>query len=510
MTVDGVKCDALLDSGNLYRNVISTSFLHKLGFSTDSLVPVPGATDVGSAKHGASLKVLGQLPRKVALRFAGLARTVAVRPVVLDNLSMDFNIAGPFMKTAGIDQLHSRDCVSIQGTIIKLKSSPSAPSPQKISSSPVYLVNDVTVPPMASAPVSLRSPRLEDGSMAAQDGFLRGADKLEAVYDIHAFKDVALTPDPDGRLVAGLFNSTGDPIFVPAGTRYGDFTLLCSTEDASLFPDRIAVLSAPPKVDRPEELPAFLHGPTTRRNYEQRAAHVISTFNIDDNPVLSSPADKATLVGLILKYWSVFSFDGGFGCTDLIQHDIVTTNTRPVNQRYRPVNPSLEPCLKAQLDLWLQQGVIEEAQSPWNFALVAAPKKNGKIRWCVDYRRLNDVTVRDSHQIGNVEDNLSRLSRSTVFSALDGAGAFNQIPLAEDARTKTAFSTPFGQYQFRRLPFGLCNGPATYARLSSWSCTACRPVSLSPTWTMLSSTPELSPSTSRTLRGSSSPTRLRA
>jgi hypothetical protein len=60
---------------------------------------------------------------------------------------------------------------------------------------------------------------------------------------------------------------------------------------------------------------------------------------------------------------------------------------------------------------------------------VAAPKKSGEIRWCVDFRALNEVTVKDSHQIGNVDDILARLSRSTIFSTIDGAGAFNQIKL---------------------------------------------------------------------------------
>jgi hypothetical protein len=173
----------------------------------------------------------------------------------------------------------------------------------------------------------------------------------------------------------------------------------------------------------------------------------------------------AQAIAMVLKHWEVFSFDGSFGQTDLLEHQVITTPDRPINCRYRPVTPALEGKLKDHLDKWLKLGVIKPAQSPWNFALVAAPKKNGDIRWCVDFRALNGVTIKDSHQIGNVDDNLARLSRSTVFSTIDGAGAFNQINLAEQDRFKTAFSTPVGQFQFRRLPFGLCNSPATYARL---------------------------------------------
>ena len=114
---------------------------------------------------------------------------------------------------------------------------------------------------------------------------------------------------------------------------------------------------------------------------------------------------------------------------------------------------------------WLKLKVIEPSKSPWNFGLVAAPKKNGKIRWCVDFRALNNITVKDTHPIGNIEDNLARLSRSRMFSCIDGSGAFHVVPFAKNDREKTAFATPWGSYHFTQMPFGLCNAPSTYARL---------------------------------------------
>jgi hypothetical protein len=85
--------------------------------------------------------------------------------------------------------------------------------------------------------------------------------------------------------------------------------------------------------------------------------------------------------------------------------------------------------------------------SPWNFGLVASPKKSGTIR------------------LPNIEDNLSRLSRSCVYSTLDGSGAYHIVPIKQQDKEKTAFGTPWGSYQFRCMPFGLCNAPATYCRL---------------------------------------------
>ena len=121
--------------------------------------------------------------------------------------------------------------------------------------------------------------------------------------------------------------------------------------------------------------------------------------------------------------------------------------------------------MKQQLDEWLQHGVIEPSNSPYNFGLVAVSKKNGKVRWAVDFRSLNKISQRDTFPIGNINDNLVRLSRSKIFSGLDGSGAFHVIPLEETSKPKTAFATPFGCFQFTRLPFGLANEPSTYARL---------------------------------------------
>ena len=113
----------------------------------------------------------------------------------------------------------------------------------------------------------------------------------------------------------------------------------------------------------------------------------------------------------------------------------------------------------------MKHGVIEPSNSPYNFGLVAVPKKNGKVRWAVDFRPLNKISQRDTYPIGNINDNLARLSKSKIFSGLDGSCAFHVIPLDETSKPKTAFSTPFGSFHFKRLPFGLANGPSTYARL---------------------------------------------
>jgi hypothetical protein len=139
-------------------------------------------------------------------------------------------------------------------------------------------------------------------------------------------------------------------------------------------------------------LTPWLVGPTTAANREARVAHLIRVFKLRDSPLLDTTDKVAQASCMLLKRWACFSFDGNYGRTTLLKHSIVTEpNQRPINQRFRPVNPHLEGDLKKQIDMWLKHGVIEKSCSPWNFGLVAAPKKGGAIRWCVDFRALNEA-----------------------------------------------------------------------------------------------------------------------
>ncbi|XP_016139829.1 RNA-directed DNA polymerase homolog [Sinocyclocheilus grahami] len=93
------------------------------------------------------------------------------------------------------------------------------------------------------------------------------------------------------------------------------------------------------------------------------------------------------------------------------------------------------------------------------------PKKGGQLRFCVDYRRLNEVTRKDSYPIPRVDESLDLVAGSSWFTCLDLRTGYWQVPLAPEARPKTAFCTSRGLWQFRVLCFGLCNAPATFARL---------------------------------------------
>ena len=169
---------------------------------------------------------------------------------------------------------------------------------------------------------------------------------------------------------------------------------------------------------------------------------------------------------LINENKEAFSIFGSIGETDLVEHDIeLVENVRPVAEplRRRPLTHRLEA--QRQVKAMLDKGIIEHSSSPWASAYVLVKKKTGDIRMCIDFRKLNEVTKKNVYPLPNVEDCLEALSGNQFFSQLDLASGYWQIRMADRARELTAFRTEEGLYQFRRMPFGLCNAPASFQRL---------------------------------------------
>jgi hypothetical protein len=114
MSIGGVIGKAMVDSGNLWKNVLSLDFHHQPGQTRDDLREVPEIQEVGTAKSGTGLKVVGELKTPIHLRFGGCATHFKCRPVVLESLSMPFNLSGPFLAQFGIDQIHSEGALKVR------------------------------------------------------------------------------------------------------------------------------------------------------------------------------------------------------------------------------------------------------------------------------------------------------------------------------------------------------------------------------------------------------------
>ena len=449
---------ALIDSGNTWRTVISPEFAIKLGINLKTdLRPIRPSCTIGTAKSGQNLNILGETKTKLHLSFGNSVTKFQLRPVVVENLSMSINISGPFLKRHNIDQIHSRDCLQVQQQQIPLYSSLQHVEQSEVTESKIFLLGSHTIPPNSYIHCSAIVTQIAENRMPATDGAIVGSIDFMSKHDCHPWINALVTPNHKGEITVGIMNTQPYPIEIPDNSLYGDFKLICTTSEESRYPWRISVLSK-----QQTSHDSKLLKPTT---YKEKLSFLLKTFKLDQCEYLKQPKDLTKALHILLKYWDTFSFDGSFGATTLLQHQIYTEDRPPINLRYRPINPNLEPHLKQQIDDWLKHDVIEPSSSPYNFPLVCVPKKNGKYRWCIDYRELNKISKRDTYPIGNIEDNLARLANSKIFSGLDGSGAFHVVPLTNDSKEKTAFSTPFGLYQFKRLPFGLANGPSTYARL---------------------------------------------
>lgn len=169
---------------------------------------------------------------------------------------------------------------------------------------------------------------------------------------------------------------------------------------------------------------------------------------------------------LIQRYGAVFSQgEKDVGCTNLIEHEIPLLDNTPVRQRYRRLPPSQYEQVKAHIQDLLDREIVRVSCSPYSAPIVVVQKKDGAIRLCVDYRQLNSKTRKDAYPLPRIEESLDALTGAKLFSTLDLTSGYNQIPMAEKDKQKTAFCTPFGLFEFNRMPFGLCNAPSTFQRL---------------------------------------------
>ena len=136
----------------------------------------------------------------------------------------------------------------------------------------------------------------------------------------------------------------------------------------------------------------------------------------------------------------------------------------PFKSRFYKLNRFKSDALKSELIKLINKGLIVPSYSAWSSPIVLVMKKNGKWRLCTDYRKLNSMTVPDSYSLPNIDEIFSALGGATIFSTLDLFAGYHQIRMAEDSIDLTSFTTKFGNFLYKVMPFGLTGAPATFQR----------------------------------------------
>ena len=191
--------------------------------------------------------------------------------------------------------------------------------------------------------------------------------------------------------------------------------------------------------------------------------HLVGLFE-KSSAKLTNHAHKVTFAEVLLQNSDAFAENkSNLGSCSVDTHKINTAGAKPIRQPLRRTPLGFEgeeKYLKDQID----NGVVKPSKSSWASPVCLVRKKDGSVRWCIDYRRLNDCTIKDAYPLPKISMCLDCLADASIFSVMDLQAGYWQLEVASEDRHLTAFITKYGLFEYTMMPFGLCNAPSTFQR----------------------------------------------
>ncbi|KAK7925002.1 hypothetical protein WMY93_007312 [Mugilogobius chulae] len=248
-------------------------------------------------------------------------------------------------------------------------------------------------------------------------------------------------------------NETAHDIRIPAGHMIAEVSL----------PKAVSVLPDDNKIAATEKSQSAPNVATCTSLQTSESNQL--TFDFTDSPL--SEEWKERITKKLNSMSEVFALnDLDYGHTTQVKHRIRLSDHTPFKQRPRPIHPSDYEAVRLHLKELKDANIIRESESPFASPIVVVKKKNGSIRLCVDYRKLNSQTIKDAYALPNIEEAFSALSGSRWFSIMDLKSGYYQVEVEEQDKDKTAFVTPMGFWEFNRMPQGVTTLPVLFKE--SW------------------------------------------
>ena len=408
--LSGVDCDCVLDPGS------SISIISKTLYDTLPDLTICESATVAKVANGEPLSLLGQCTIPLAIG----RREFSVRFQVSDSLDVPCLVGLDFLEQVpSVIDLVNRRLIFVPSNAVRFVSA------EARAVGRVVLGRDVSVSP---------------GSEQILQGYVHSCDYngptvFEPTLSIPGLEATrALSCVENGKVPVVVRNISAAHITIPRNTPVGDLEVDFIEEpfEPTVGPDP----SAPP-VD---------------------FDNIVNTEGTGLNP-----SQRDRLIAVLKRYEPMF--DGHLGLSDLVTHDIETGNAPPVRQPHRRIPPHIQPEVKEQLDELVRLGVLIESNGSWASPICVVRKRSGKARVVCDMRRLNAVTELPAYPIPKIADVLEGLKGATMFCTLDMNMAYYQVRINPEHQHKATITTPWNNYAFTRMCFGLSGASFTCARL---------------------------------------------